>query len=225
MYKAVLFDLDGTLADSAADLHGAMNRLLAEEGRPPLALADFRPHVSGGAPAMLGAAFGMGTDHPDYAAFRLRFLDHYEAKVCVDTKLFPGVPELLAALDADGIAWGIVTNKTGRFTAQVAATLGLAERAACIVSGDTTARAKPAPDSLLHACELTGVATADTAYVGDDLRDVQAAHAANMPCIAAAWGYLGSGPAIADWGADAIAAQPRDVMELLAQRWAAASRR
>ncbi|WIM06509.1 MAG: phosphoglycolate phosphatase [Candidatus Nitricoxidivorans perseverans] len=213
--EAVFFDLDGTLADTAPDLRAAMNRLLAEEERPTIPLARFRPHVSGGAPAMLGAAFGAKPEDPGYAELRLRFLDHYEAAPCAETRLFPGVPELLDALDARGIAWGIVTNKTERFTRLVAAALGLDARAACIVSGDAVPRPKPAPDPLLHACALAGIAPARSSYVGDDLRDIQAAKAAGMRAVAAAWGYLGDGPPAGEWGADDIIERPGALLDLL----------
>ena len=208
MIEAVFFDLDGTLADSAPDLHAAMNRLLAEEGRPAAPIASFRPHVSGGAPAMLGAAFGVTPEHHGYGALRLRFLDHYEAAPCVETRLFPGVPALLDALDARSIVWGVVTNKTERFTRRVAAALGLDTRAACVISGDTTPRPKPAPDPLLLACKLAGIAPRASAYVGDDLRDIQAARAAGMRAVAATWGYIGDGLPVSEWNADEIIDHP-----------------
>lgn len=216
MIEAVLFDLDGTLADTARDLGAALNRLLVEEGRPALPLATIRPHVSGGAPAMLGLAFGIDKTDPGYAELRLRFLDHYEQAICVDTRLFEGIPELLATLSARGIAWGVVTNKTEQFTRQVVAALGLDASAACIVSGDSTPNPKPAPDPLLLACRLADIAPVNAIYVGDDPRDVQAGNAAGMDTIAVAWGYLGTGAPIDQWGATHVIDLPGDLMRILA---------
>lgn len=213
--RAVFFDLDGTLADTAPDLGGALNELLAEAGRPALAHEVLRPHVSAGTRGMLGIGFGIKPEHSDYPDLAKRFLELYAARLCVGTRLFDGMTQLLAGLEARGIVWGVVTNKPARFTDPLMAGLGLAERCAAIVSGDSAPRPKPAPDTLLLASQVAGVPPRLTLYVGDDLRDVQAAHAAGMRAIAAAWGYLGDGLPISDWRADATIAAPLDLLDLL----------
>lgn len=215
MTEAVFFDLDGTLADTAPDLGSALNQLLAEHGRPALPMTTFRPHVSAGTRGMLRVGFGLAPGDPGYAELQIRFLDFYADRLCADTRLFAGMADLLDRLEHLGIAWGIVTNKPQRFTLPLVAGLGLQDRAAAIVSGDSTPRPKPAPDSLLLACSLAGVTPAQTLYVGDDLRDIEAARAAGMRSVAAAYGYLGDGPAVADWGADRIIEEPLALLDLL----------
>ncbi|MDP2793950.1 MAG: phosphoglycolate phosphatase [Sulfurisoma sp.] len=217
MPEAVFFDLDGTLADTAPDLGGALNRLLAEQGRAQLPHAVLRPHVSAGARGLLRIGFGIAPDDAAYPALHKRFLDIYENALCEATTLFAGMDTLLDALDAHGIAWGVVTNKPERFTLPLMEALGLASRAAAIVGGDTTARAKPDPLPLLHACTVAGVAATASAYVGDDLRDIQAGRAAGMRTFAAAWGYLGDGPPIGDWGADQTIAEPTALLADIGQ--------
>lgn len=213
--RAVLFDLDGTLADTARDLGGALNRLLVEEGRAPLALESVRPYVSGGARALIGCGFGLQPEDAGYEALRQRFLDHYSAAICVDTVLFDGIAQLLDGLEQRGIAWGVVTNKSERFATSVVAALDLAQRCQCLIGGDTAARPKPAPDPLLLACERIGIAPARTLYVGDDLRDVHAGKAAGTGTVAAAWGYLGDDLPIDRWQADWIIESPPDLFRLL----------
>lgn len=216
MPEGVFFDLDGTLADTAPDLGAALNCLLAEEGRTALPFATLRPHVSAGARGLLWIGFGIAPHDPGYASLRERFLDIYERNLCKATVLFPGMALVLDDLDARGIAWGVVTNKPERFTLPLLEALGLSQRAAAIVGGDTTARAKPDPLPLLHACTVAGVAASASAYVGDDLRDIQAGRAAGMQTFAAAWGYLGDGPPIDEWGADATVAAPAALLADLA---------
>ncbi|HKO87757.1 MAG TPA: HAD-IA family hydrolase, partial [Burkholderiales bacterium] len=184
MIKAVLFDLDGTLADTAPDLAGALNILLREQGAPLIEFEKARPLTSIGARGMIKAGLGIEPLHPEFETLRDRYLQIYRDNICIDTRLFDGVPELLTALEAQKIAWGIVTNKHERFTAPLLKALQLDIRAACVVCGDTTAHAKPHPDPLLHAAKLIGVAPRDCLYVGDDVRDIQAARAAGMPVIA-----------------------------------------
>ena len=213
--RAVFFDLDGTLADTAPDLGGALNELLAESGRPALAHDVFRPHVSAGTRGMLGVGFGLNPDHAEYPDLASRFLELYSARLCVGTRLFDGMPQLLDELDRRDIRWGVVTNKPARYTEPLMECLGLAERCAAIVSGDSAPRPKPAPDTILLACEKSGVSPRLTFYVGDDLRDIQAAHAAGVRAIAAAWGYLGDGLPITDWNADATIATPLELLDLL----------
>jgi 2-phosphoglycolate phosphatase len=209
--RAVLFDFDGTLADTAPDLGAALNRLRVERGLPPLPISDVRPHASSGARGLLRVGLGLRPGDADYESTRDAFLEHYGANLCVDTRLFSGIAELLAALDARGIKWGIVTNKTIRFTAPLVAALGISPD--CVVCGDTTPHTKPHPAPLLRAASELALTPESCCYLGDDLRDVQAAHAAGMRAIAVGWGYHGiddDGPA--SWGADAIIAGPLDTL-------------
>ena len=205
----MLFDFDGTLADTAADLGRAVNRMRQKRGLAELPVETVRPMASAGARGLLQAGFGMRPDHPDFNSMREEFLDNYEAEVCVDTRLFPGMPELLAALEARAIAWGIVTNKSTRFTHKLVAALGLKARVACVVCGDTTPHLKPNPASLLHAAGELALAPQDCVYLGDDLRDIQAARSAGMRCISVSWGY---GTGVESWEADAIIGHPLDLV-------------
>ena len=215
MIDAILFDLDGTLADTAADLGAVLNRLRSEAGQAPLPAATIRPHVSKGVRGLLGIGFALAPGDDGYAELHQRFLAYYGDSLCVATTLFEGVLGLLASLEAEGIKWGVVTNKTSRYTLPVMAALGLGRRAACIVSGDSSPRPKPAADPLLLACTLAGTLPARCLYVGDDLRDMQAARAAGMGAIAAAWGYLGDDLPLESWGADAIIHSPGELTGLL----------
>lgn len=202
--RAVLFDLDGTLADTAPDMARTVNLMRERRGLAPVASEKVRPYVSRGARGMICSAFEMTTEHPDYLAMRDEFLDLYGDNLCIGTCLFPGIVELIDSFERDGIRWGVVTNKFERLARGVMAGLGLTERTGCLVGGDTCARAKPHPDSLLFAAALLGVEPSQTLYIGDDERDVQAARAAGMPVLAAGYGYLGDGPEPRDWGADAV---------------------
>jgi N-acetyl-D-muramate 6-phosphate phosphatase len=213
--RAVLFDLDGTLADTAPDLARALNRVRAAHRLAPMPVATTRPYTSSGARGLLKVGFGLDPGDERYEVLRLQFLDFYAAEICVDTRLFDGMAELLAQLDQDRLPWGVVTNKAERFTFPLLQGLHLHERAACIVGGDTTARPKPHPDPLLHAAAALQLPPSDCLYVGDDLRDVQAARAAGMPVIAARYGYLGEGEPIEAWQADAIIEHPREVLDYL----------
>ena len=215
MIDAVLFDLDGTLADTSADLGAVLNRLRSEAGQAPLPAATIRPHVSKGVRGLLGIGFALVPGDDGYVELHQRFLAYYGDSLCVATTLFEGVLGLLASLEAEGIKWGVVTNKTSRYTLPVMAALGLGRRAACIVSGDSSPRPKPAADPLLLASTLAGALPARCLYVGDDLRDMQAARAAGMGAIAAAWGYLGDGLPLDAWGADAIIQSPGELTGLL----------
>lgn len=212
--RAVLFDLDGTLADSAPDLAAAVNCMRQSRGLEALPLAMLRPVASHGARGLLGVAFGSRPHHPDYDTLRIEFLNTYERDLCVATRLFDGVLPMIDAIEASGLPWGIVTNKAARFTDPLVELLRLHERAGAIVSGDTTAHAKPHPAPLLHAAGQMGIAPEACVYVGDDLRDIQAGQAAAMGTIAAAWGYCADTDP-AEWGADVMIREPGELMALL----------
>ena len=215
--KAVLFDLDGTLADTAPDLARALNRLRVERQCQPVPTPILRPYTSSGARGLLAIGFGITPGHPEFEVMKDRFLAFYEEDVCVETRLYEGMPELLERLVALGIAWGIVTNKAKRFTEPLVKRLAIDPAPACVVSGDTAARPKPAPEPLLHAASLLSLAASDCLYVGDDLRDVQSARSAGMPVLAAGFGYLGFGSHPSAWGADAVIDSPLDTLNYLMQ--------
>ncbi len=209
---ACLFDLDGTLADTAPDLAAALNRVRVDHGMVPLPLDVLRPMASHGARGLLQVGMGVGGDDPRFPALRDVFLAHYLAAIDTHTRLFDGVDALLAQLHEQGIPWGIVTNKLAAYTAPLVERLPWPNPPRCIVSGDTTARPKPAPDPLLHAAALLGHAPGRCVYVGDDQRDIQAARAAGMRAVAAAYGYCGrSEPR--SWDADAIIGHPLELLD------------
>ncbi len=212
--RAMLFDLDGTLADTAPDLAAAANAMRTARGLPPAPFDGLRQVASHGARGLLRVAFGMAPDAADYEAMRVEFLERYEAALAVQTRLFDGIPEVLDALDRRGVAWGIVTNKAMRFTDPLTTLLGLAGRAGAIVSGDTTPFTKPHPAPLLHAAHLLALPPSDCVYVGDDLRDIEAGRAAGMSTIAAAWGYCGA-TAPTQWHADAVLNDPLALLDRL----------
>lgn len=211
--RAVLFDLDGTLIDSAPDLAGAANELRALHGLAPLPYDELRPMVGAGARGMVGVAFGVAPGHERFEGLRDHFLALYEARMLRETAVFESMAPVLTALDRAGLPWGIVTNKASRFAEPVVRGLGLA--AAALVCGDTTPHAKPHPAPLLEAARRLGLEAAACAYVGDDHRDMLAGRAAGMPALAAAWGYLGRGEAIEAWGADAILPGPHALLNWL----------
>lgn len=213
--RAVLFDLDGTLADTAPDLAAAVNKMRVDRGLDMVPLEDLRPLASAGARGLLGGAFGIGPEHHDYASMREEFLANYEADLCIETTLFPGIGELLDELDAREIRWGIVTNKVGRLTMPLVASLGLAERASCVVAGDTTPHSKPHPAPLLFAANEMALQPEKIVYIGDDLRDVQAGFAAGMVTVAAAYGYCGTDLPPAMWHAQHIVDSPGQLQRLL----------
>ena len=213
--RAVLFDLDGTFADTAPDLGRALNRMREERSLGPIPIANLRARASSGARGLLKAGFDVTPDSDGYEALRDRFLALYEENLCIDTRLFEGIPGVLDAIESRGLRWGIVTNKARRYTEPLLRRLGFDARPACVVSGDSTPHIKPHPAPLLRAAELLSLPPADCLYVGDDLRDIQAARAAGMRFVAAGWGYLGEGGDPATWGADAVFAHPREVLDLL----------
>jgi len=214
--SAVLFDLDGTFADTAPDLGAALNHLLNLHGRPPIPLETIRPQASHGSPGLLKLGFNIEPDAPNFAELRDTFLDYYASHICVHTTLFPGMAELIEILEQRGLPWGIVTNKPHRFTLPLMQALGYAQRAACLVSGDTCARAKPFPDSLLKASELLKIAPQLCLYLGDDKRDVEAAQAAGMRCIIARYGYCGSPEELSSWPAQGGIDLPSQLLQYLA---------
>ncbi len=215
MIDAVLFDLDGTLADTAADLGAVLNRLRTEARLAPLPTETIRPHVSKGVRGLLGVGFALAPGDDQYAELHQRFLAYYGDSLCVGTRLFEGIAELLDKLEEESIKWGVVTNKPSRYTLPLMEALDLTHRAACIVSGDSSPRPKPAPDPLWLASTIAGANPTRCLYVGDDLRDMQAARAAGMGAVAAAWGYLGDDLPIEEWGADAIIQSPANLAGLL----------
>lgn len=212
---AVFFDLDGTLADTAADLAAPVNALRIERGLPALPVEALRPYASMGARGLIGRGLDIGPEHQEFASLREQFLRRYEAAICVETHLFAGMPEVLDALDAADIAWGIVSNKAERYVRLILGELGLLERSRTVIGGDTTPFAKPHPEPLLHASRIVGVDTARCLYVGDDLRDVQAARAAGMVPVVAAYGFCGDAVPPQEWGADLLIETASDLLALI----------
>ena len=213
--RLVLLDLDGTLADTAPDLAAALNLMRIARGIDPLPIAELRPYVSHGARGMVGRAFNVAPDDARYAELRQEFLREYESALCVDSVLFPGMDDTLQRLEHLGIKWGIVTNKFARFTLPLVQALNLSERAACVVSGDTTEFSKPHPAPLLSALATACVDAPSAVYVGDDQRDIDAGRAAGMRTAVASYGYLGNGIPYQQWGADAVVHSPREILQLL----------
>ena len=202
--RAVLFDLDGTLADTAPDLAAALNRLRADRSLAPLAVAMLRPHASDGTRGMLGAGLGVTREDPDWERLRDAFLEYYAAALAVHTRLFAGTEDALAAIEARGLTWGIVTNKAARCTLPLLDRLGIATRAGIVVCGDTTPHTKPHPAPLLHAATGLGIEAASCVYVGDAERDVAAARAAGMAALVARYGYIAAEIAPESWAPDGL---------------------
>ncbi len=218
MIEAVLLDLDGTFADTAPDLGAALNHVLNLRGLPALPLATIRPQASHGSPGLLQLGLGIKPDAPDYGEARDAFLQHYEEHICENTRLFPGMAALVAELDQRDIAWGIVTNKPQRFTVPLMEKLGYALRASFVVSGDTCAYAKPHPMPLLHAAKLAGTTPENCLYLGDDLRDMEAALAAGMMGIIAAYGYIDPTADTTRWPSAGSVNSPFELLKYLGQR-------
>jgi len=213
--RAVLFDLDGTLIDSAPDLAGAGNDMRIARGLAPHPLTHFRPMVGAGARGMVSCAFDVGPDDAAFGALRDEFLQRYEARMTRHTQVFPAMLPVLAALNRSALPWGIVTNKASRFGEPLARALGLLAPGATLICGDTTPHSKPHPAPLLEAARRLQVPAAECVYVGDDLRDVQAGRAAGMTTIVAGWGYLGAGEPVETWGADHLIQMPGELLKLL----------
>jgi phosphoglycolate phosphatase len=213
--ELVLFDLDGTLADTAPDLVDAINDCLIERGRPERPLAELRGWVSHGARGLIEQAFGLKPGDEGYLEVRDEFIARYEARLCRHTALFPGVDEMLGRIEQAGMKWGIVTNKIARLTDPLMRELGLERRAACVVSGDTAARPKPDPAPIRYALQRCACAAHLSVYVGDDRRDIEAGRAAGVRTFAAAYGYSGDVDDIAQWNADHIIDRPLDLLAWL----------
>lgn len=209
--RAILFDLDGTLAHTAPDLVGATNYVCSMLGHAPVDYDILAPHASAGTAALLKTALGITQQHPNFENLKTSFLKRYEETIADKTQLFSGIAELLSELDSHDIVWGIVTNKPSKYTNLLVPKIGLAD-AACVVSGDTTAYSKPHPEPLFEAVRRISLKPSDCWYVGDDVRDVKAAHAAGMLAIAVGWGY---GEHINDWGADFVVDSPTELLGLL----------
>jgi phosphoglycolate phosphatase len=202
--RAVLFDLDGTLADTVGDLAGALNRVRADRSLSPMPLELLRPHASHGARGMLGAAFGIGRESPEFELLRDMFLDYYEAALCEKTRLFEDAEKVLAEIERRGLRWGIVTNKASRFTLPILERLALSTRTVAVICGDTTANAKPHPEPLFAAAMALKVDPSDCVYVGDAERDIVAGRAAGMKTLIASYGYLGADDTPEHWAADGV---------------------
>ena len=211
---AVFFDLDGTLVDTADDLAAPVNHMREARGLKPLPLEEYRPFASAGSRGLLHIGLGATTDDPDYPALRTEFLNRYEQEIAVHSRLFDGMPELLAWLEANGIRWGVISNKLEYLVHRLVQQLGLGHRVALAYGGDTAPRAKPWPDPLKMALQETGLTARQCVYIGDDLRDIQAAHAVDMPAVAAAYGY-GNPNEIPQWKADHIVASPQEFLTML----------
>ena len=211
---AVFFDLDGTLVDTADDLAAPVNHMREARGLKPLPLEEYRPFASAGSRGLLHIGLGATTDDPDYPALRTEFLNRYEQEIAVHSRLFDGMPELLAWLEANGIRWGVISNKLEYLVRRLVQQLGLGHRVALAYGGDTAARAKPWPDPLKMALQETGLTARQCVYIGDDLRDIQAAHAVDMPAVAAAYGY-GNPNEIPQWKADHVVTSPQEFLTML----------
>ena len=213
--QAVLFDLDGTLIDSAPDLGAAADKMRLDRGLPSLPLERYRPMAGAGARGMLGEAFGLTPDHPDFPALREEFFTNYEACMTQRTHAFDGVPALIDALRAQGLQWGVVTNKSERFALPLTQAMPLFATAGAVVGGDTTPYAKPHPAPLLEAARRLGLAPGQCIYVGDDERDIVAGLAAGMATVAATYGYLGNKADTASWGAHVAINSPIELLQWL----------
>ncbi|MBL8498628.1 HAD family hydrolase [Nitrosomonas sp. JL21] len=215
MIEAILFDFDGTLADTAPDLGHALNRQRIARGLPELPIAEIRPLASAGSRGLLGLGFNIKPGDDQYESMRDEFLDFYTQRLCHDTCLFPGIDELLDQLDARELPWGIVTNKPARFTHPLIKILGLTHRVGCVICGDDIVNTKPHPEPLLTASKKMAINPSHCIYLGDDIRDVQASLAAGMQPIIARYGYLGNGQPPETWGAHHLIDHPKDLLAYL----------
>ena len=213
--KLIIFDLDGTLADTAPDLVAATNQLLSARNLPLKPYEQLRPCASAGARGLIGGAFGIDTKHPDFIPLRDEFFANYEKALFVHSKLFEGMEHLLNQLESAQLPWGIVTNKSERFTNPLIELMGLSQRSISTVSGDTTPHSKPHPEPILHAARIANLDPNKSLYVGDDIRDVIAGKAAGMKTVAAAYGYCGCEEPPEAWGADFIIQTPQELLQII----------
>ena len=215
--RAVLFDLDGTLIDSAPDMGAAADKMRLDRGMPSLPQALYRPMVGTGARGMIGVAFGLTPEHPDFAALKNEFFSNYECCLTQNTYAFAGIEILIGHLRQRQLMWGVVTNKAERFSGPLTRSMPLFASAAVLISGDTTAHTKPHPEPLLEAARRLGLEPAQCLYVGDDERDIVAGKAAGMGTIAATYGYLGNRTDTSQWGAHAAINSPLALLQLLSE--------
>lgn len=215
MIRAVLFDLDGTLADTALDLGGALNRLLAAKNLAQVPMDAIRPIASHGANGLIRLSAGIAPGHPDHAQWRREYLAEYECCFDRETVLFPGINALVSALAQRGLTWGIITNKPHTFTDRLVPALGFAVPPAVVVSGDTCAEPKPSTLPMYYACERIGIAPGHCLYVGDAERDMEAGKAAGMRTVLANWGYIADSDPVDDWPADHRVDTPQQILALL----------
>jgi len=214
--RIVLFDLDGTLADTAPDLAYALNQTLTRHNHPALPYEQIKPKVSHGASALIRLGFNLTSDDKAFAPLLQELLQIYSANIHRETSLFPGMEKVLQQLEQRGIAWGIVTNKPSRFTDPLMKSMGLTGRAACIVSGDTTTNSKPHPEPILHACRLAGGHSPEEClYIGDAQRDIESGLNAGTATLVALFGYLGPDDHPRSWGADGYIEYPAQILEWL----------
>lgn len=214
-YNGIFFDLDGTLADTAPDLVAATNLLLTARNLNPKPYEVLRPYASAGARGLILGAFGIDTDHPDFIPLRDEFLSNYEKTLLGNSTLFEGIEQILRQLDDAKLPWGIITNKSERFTHPLTDFMGLRQRAASTVSGDTTQFSKPHPEPILHAARIANIDPTKSLYVGDDIRDIVAGKAAGMQTVAAAYGYCGCEEPPEAWGADYLVKSPLELLDII----------
>ena len=217
MIRTILFDLDGTLADTAPDLGFALNELLREHGKAALPFDRIRPVASHGARGLIELGFGVVPDDPTFAALRTRYLDLYKANLARETRLFPGMAELLGTIRARGMNWGIVTNKPAFLTEPLVEQLGIRAGASAIVSGDTVPNRKPHPEPMLLACRAAGSDAVQCLYVGDAERDIAAGRNAGMKTLVALYGYIGADESPDKWGADGMVRRPSEILDWIAR--------
>lgn len=212
MFRSVLFDLDGTLADTAPDLASALNKALVANGRPAMALETIRYQVSNGASALVKLGFNIDNDHVEFEPLRQQLLEFYAQAIAADTRLFDGMHEVLNTLETMNIAWGVVTNKPTRFTEPLLQALELSRRSACVVCGDTLEKKKPHPEPILHACNIVGCQPKEAIYVGDAPRDIEAGRRAGTKTLVALFGYISKDQQPRQWGADGCIETPQDLI-------------